>query len=95
MFSERHCLERHYVFQIRRCSDEDCCQQPAHEWEWLPDPVLDHTGKHFKSLEAVLGSVTSEKDRPSFRNQTLAAVAQEQQVSTGCLEYVICTVEYT
>ena len=61
----------------------------------IPDPVLDHTGKHFKTLEAVLGSVTSEKDRPSFRNQTLAAVAQEQQVSTGCLEYAICTVEYT
>lgn len=42
----------------------------THEWYWLPDPVLDHTGQHFKPLEAVLGTNTIR----------LAAVAQKQQV---------------
>lgn len=42
---------------------------------------MDNTGKHYKSLEEVLGTITTEKDRPSSTNQTVAAVAQEQQVS--------------
>lgn len=35
----------------------------------------------YRKFEAVLGTVTTEKDRPSFMNHTIAAVAQEQQVS--------------
>lgn len=81
LFSEKHCQERHYVFQIRRCSDAECYLPPSREWQWLPDPILDYTGKHYKPFESVLGTVTTEKDRPSFMNQTIAAVAQEQQVS--------------
>ncbi|CAC5366714.1 unnamed protein product [Mytilus coruscus] len=80
-YIEKHCQERHYVFQIRRCSDAECCLLPSREWQWLPDPILDYTRQHYKAFEAVLGTVTTEKDRPSFTNQTIAAVAQEQQ---GC-----------
>lgn len=66
-------------FQIRRCDNVDCCQ-PGTKWSWLPDPVIDNTGNHYQPFETVFGTDTSEKDRPSSQNQTLAAVAQEQQV---------------
>lgn len=49
-FSATHCRERHYSFQIKRCSDPECCRPASREWEWLPDPILDHTGQHFKPL---------------------------------------------
>lgn len=88
-FSGKHCQERHYVFQIRRCSDAECCPPSSREWQWLPDPVIDNTGNHYKSLETVLGTVTTEKDRPSSTNQTVAAVAQEQQVINKCRIFLI------
>lgn len=42
--------------------------------------MIDNTGNHYQPFETVFGTETSEKDRPSSQNQTLAAVAQEQQV---------------
>lgn len=41
---------------------------------------MDNTGEHYKPFETVFDTETSEKDRPSSQNQTIAAVAQEQQV---------------
>ena len=49
-------------------------------WPWLPDPMKDQSGEHYKRFEEVVGKVTSEIDRPSSQNVTLAAAAQEQQV---------------
>lgn len=80
-FSADHCLERHYSFQIRRCNDINCCSQTEKVSEWLPDPVEDASGNHYKKFEDLLGHVTNEKDRPSSRGRTTAAVAQELQVS--------------
>ena len=75
-----HCRERHYSFQIRRCHDEGCCPTPEREWAWLPDPILDITGQHYKPFDELLGKETTDMDRPSSLKQTVAAVAQEQQV---------------
>jgi hypothetical protein len=42
---DRHCRERHYCFQIKKCSDTSCCIPPREPGlDWLPDPVLDATG---------------------------------------------------
>lgn len=80
------CLERHYSFQIRRCKDINCCSPIEKVWEWLPDPVEDASGNHYKKFEDFLGHVTDEKDRPSSRGQPTAAVAQELQ---GCKNSVL------
>ena len=46
-----HC-QRWYNFQIRKCNDPTCCLPPSTPVEllnWLPDPVLQPDGEHFKS----------------------------------------------
>lgn len=48
----------------------------------MPDPVYsDANGTHYKKLEDVIGTETTEKDCPSSQKQTVTAVAEEQQVS--------------
>lgn len=79
--SEKHCIERQYCFQIKRCSDPECCVAATIERPWLPDPVYsDQNGGHYKKFQDVIGTETTEKDRPSAQKQTVAAVAKEQQV---------------
>lgn len=47
----------------------------------MPDPMYsDENGTHYKKLEDVIGTETSEKDRPSAQKQTVTAVSEEQQV---------------
>ncbi|XP_062570950.1 uncharacterized protein LOC134272936 [Saccostrea cucullata] len=51
----KHCRERQYTFQIRKCNDRACCLPntencPEH---WLPDPVLDDSGAHYKPYTEV------------------------------------------
>ena len=81
-FSVYHCVERQYPFQIQRCNYENCCQLhvPGKRHPWLPDPVID--GEHYRSFESVLGKVTTENDRDGLTKQTLAAVAEAEQVYT-------------
>lgn len=58
-----------------------CCEKPTKERLWVPDPMYsDENGTHYKKLEDVIGTETSEKDRPSAQKQTVTAVAEEQQV---------------
>lgn len=81
-FTEKHCVEHQYIFQIRRCDDDTCCVQPDTEQRpWVPDPVYkDPRSTHYKQFEDVLGTPTTEKDCPSSQKQTVAGVAEEQQV---------------
>ena len=67
---------------MRRCLDATCCPPGSKIWAWLPDPVVDQSGKHHKPFESVLGTDTTEKDRPSSLGQTVSAVAQDLQVDT-------------
>ena len=67
---ERHCQARHYTFQIRKCENADCCLPPDLPKEvlsWLPDPVLDESGCHYKPYEEVKSTSTTEADRPSLK----------------------------
>lgn len=58
-----------------------CCEKSTKERPWVPDPMhSDKNGIHYKKLEDVIGTQTSEKDRPSAQKQTVTAVAEEQQV---------------
>lgn len=62
-----HCRLRHYSFQIRKCDDIECCSPSQANRNWLPDPVLDVNGNHYKSFESTYGVVeTTEDDRPTL-----------------------------
>ena len=70
-----HCCQiRHYSFCIKKCGKHDCnmCKpvrmdmETFHTLQFLPDPVMQDDG-HYVPFSEAFGSVTSEKDRPSFK----------------------------
>ena len=82
----------HQSFQIRKCADMNCCLPPSLPREkltWLPDPMLDESGEHFKSYDVVKNKSTSEKDRPSLKLKkpkklTKRNAAQTKEHSGAC-----------
>ena len=61
-----------------------CCSrrqtdQPLH---WLPDPVPDNTGEHFKTFSELWGTETTEEHRPSLKPFE-GKVDEDQQVLTS------------
>ncbi|XP_064612507.1 uncharacterized protein LOC135476417 [Liolophura sinensis] len=60
---------------------------------WLPDPVLDQSGEHYKPFETVNGTETSEDDCPSLLEEAAKAqqkkhvlTAQNAQAVFECVE---------
>ncbi|XP_071122564.1 uncharacterized protein [Mytilus edulis] len=81
-FLATHCLQRNYIFQIRKCGNAECCRPrrcQQQEFPPLPDPVLSHDKDHFQPLTDVIGKTTTDSDRPSSSNQTVASVAEALQ----------------
>ena len=81
---DTHCRARHYTFQIRKCENLDCClpaEVPKEDLFWLPDPVLDDTGNHFKPYEDVKSCPTTEDHRLSLK-----VVKKPKNVNTGRTE---------
>jgi len=75
-----HCRERHYIFQIKKCNDVACCLPPTlspEELHWLPDPVSDLTGDHFKPYSEIKNIDTDDADRPSLKIK--AKVGEQDQ----------------
>ncbi|XP_033753387.1 uncharacterized protein LOC117336839 [Pecten maximus] len=65
-----HSRSRHYTFQVRKCEDLSCCSAPTlprEQLNWLPDPVLDASGDHYRPYSEVEDMDTDEKDRPSLK----------------------------
>lgn len=71
-YINKHCQQRQYSFQIRKCSDPLCCsplrcpQAVFDSLHWLPDPMLEKDKAHYKVFQDVFGQTTSEADRPSI-----------------------------
>ncbi|XP_050406044.2 uncharacterized protein LOC126821627 [Patella vulgata] len=87
-FVNKHCRERKYMFQIRKCNNALCCNPSRSKitLPWLPDPELDTSNiGHYKSFESVLGLDTTE-DLPSTLNDTVAHIAEQEQ---GCKNSVL------
>ncbi|XP_070559193.1 uncharacterized protein [Ptychodera flava] len=66
---DKHSRQRQYCFQIRKCDDTMCCtpkKTVMDDLEWLPDPVLQENGEHYKQYSEVKGTDTTENDRPSL-----------------------------
>ena len=78
---DRHC---HYNFQIMKCQDRACCEEPTTPSElltWLPDPVLQPDGQHFKSYDESKLLDTTEEDRPSLKILKKSTKSKESDVS--------------
>ena len=73
-FLDQCCQRRHYSFTILKCGSSDCriCKPPRLSKEvfdtlhHLPDPICN--GNVYKPFSEVYGTVTTEKDRPSFNS---------------------------
>lgn len=75
-FLKKHCHSSHYVFQLRKCTDETCyycAEHPIrlppdvfHELSFLPLPLLDITKEHYKKFDDLFGQHPDEKGRPSY-----------------------------
>ena len=69
---------RKYFFQIKRCGDAACRIRgrptlPPEQFAMLkdfPDPVMAADGVHYKSLEEVWDTATTEAHRPSMKATT-------------------------
>ncbi|KAK3097052.1 hypothetical protein FSP39_005923 [Pinctada imbricata] len=71
-FIQKHCRERQYTFQVKKCQEDDCwyCtlnppKLQADEVHWLPDPTLDENREEFLPFATLFGKETTDKDRPS------------------------------
>ena len=72
LWKQKHCFETNYTFQVRKCNSEECCPPkllPDEELYWQPEPVLDHSGNHFKPFELLKGTEPTEADRPSLQSK--------------------------
>lgn len=73
-FLEHCCQERLYSFSIKKCGSTACSicappRLPAEVFEtlhYLPDPVPDVTGEHYKQFDTVYGTCTTERYCPSL-----------------------------
>ncbi|WAR05310.1 hypothetical protein MAR_020679 [Mya arenaria] len=76
-----HCRERHYSFQIKKCSDPSCCLPPTsaeEDLKWLPDPIMAGDGEHYmKYAEAKLID-TTEADRPTLKEKAAKTTLKEK-----------------
>ena len=84
---DKHARIRAYSFQLRKCSDSNCCRpiRCGTLPEWLPDPMLGPNEKdgqqHFKPFESVYGTETTDKDCPSNSVESVTHVAETMQVT--------------
>ena len=99
-FLGTHAIAHHY-FQIKKCGSSTCkyCSPPRcppavfQGLSFLPDPLLDSSGSHFKLFDDIYGKVpNSKKDRPSA-GTLLERIDKENKdilVSTKARMIVIC-----
>ena len=65
-----------YAFQLRKCTLDTCAYCTSHPVRmpleqfsslcYLPLPILDSSGQHFKHFKEVYGQLPSEQDKPSL-----------------------------
>lgn len=82
---ESHTRQRQYSFQIKKCQDRDCCMplrdMTASQLQWLPDPMLDDSGEHYKPFSSLYGSDTTEDDRPTLKTKPMQVSGKGQEVT--------------
>nr|XP_022301874.1 uncharacterized protein LOC111109900 [Crassostrea virginica] len=77
-FLQLHCVSTHYSFQIMKCVGEDLCayctmnpprlpDDVLDGFSFLPCPVPDDSGDHFKTFQEVYGKKVDDSHRPSSK----------------------------
>ena len=74
-FVEEHCLSTSYLFQIKKCGQDECgfCtpirlpRAVFDDLHFIPAPLLDSSKEHFQKFESLYGTKPSEKDKPSLK----------------------------
>ncbi len=77
-FVATHCRLRHYTFQVRRCSDGNCCLQTDKSFSWLPDPVLQND-EHYLDFHSVRGE--TEEILPSWEKKRRDQNLEEEVIA--------------
>jgi hypothetical protein len=88
---QKHCIQRQYIFQIRKCEESDCCAPcilPREKLAWLPDPLLDKTEEHYQPFQDAYGTPTSEDHRPSYVTKKKEKISQKATVSPDISLYL-------
>jgi hypothetical protein len=93
-FLKTHAIAHHYCFQTNKCGSSTCdyCSPPRcspdvfQGLSFLPDPLLDSTGSHFKPFDDVYGKQpNSEKDRPPDQeNKDILTSTKARMIVTCC-----------
>lgn len=82
---ECHTRQRQYSFQIKKCSNRDCCLPPCDmtdsQLQWLPCPLLYDTGEHYQPFSAVDGADTTENDRPTLKTKAVPVSIKKQEAT--------------
>ncbi|XP_062592839.1 uncharacterized protein LOC134254331, partial [Saccostrea cucullata] len=76
-----HCISTHYSFQIMKCVGENpcsyCTMNPARlpddvltGLSFLPCPVPDDSGVHYKTFQEVYGKKVDDSHRPSSKQNS-------------------------
>ena len=100
-FLEHCCQERLYSFSIKKCGSTACsiCAPPRLPGEvfetlhYLPDPVPDMTGEHYKEFEALYGTCTTEKYCPSLVEKSHKSHGMPFQPNTQFARCVCVTLQ--
>ena len=82
----KHCRQRQYIFQIRKCNDRSCCtatRVSENSLKWLPDPMLDASGEHFLPFQEALNRNTNESDRPTLKTNSNAKDGKKSSKSSA------------
>ena len=94
---EKHCRERTYTFQIKKCHDSSCCSPftlSADECVWLPDPELSMASgsdtPHYKKITESYGTETTEKDKPSWKPLQKVKSKVQREIKVIDLDPVLC-----
>ena len=69
-FYKKHCLDRHYMFSVKKCTETECKFHQApripdfDKVHHIPDPIPD--GEHYKPFSELYGTETTGRYRPSL-----------------------------
>lgn len=78
-FMDHHCRCRHYSFQIKKCTRQECAyctlnpprlsDEIFEKLHYLPDPVLGKDGDTYLPFNEVYGKDTNDDSRPSLQSK--------------------------
>ena len=75
-FLKHHCHSSHYVYQLKKCTNQDCYYCKEHPIRlppevfsklcFLPLPLFDASKEHYEKFEKLYGQFPDERGRPSY-----------------------------